>query len=530
MSPPVSGEGAAFKLHRVHIDALRPVAPLHTTGVAHVHAALAQGRLEVSACTGCGRLAFPPAVICPSCRGSRLAWRTMAPEGRLYSATCIHAAPGRFAAMAPYRLGLVDLDAGDGAAGGGLRIACLLLYPDGATPTLGEAVHLVAAIWRDGPMLAAMQANDRREHIEALGARPRPQLSDPSTSSTSTRKPASIAMIHATPGARASFRALVCDRIDGAHCAEFRELTLDDLPPGEVLVEVAHSALNYKDGLAVTGQAPIARSFPMVAGIDLAGRVVSSSSAQFAPGDRVVVNGRGLAETRWGGYTLLQRLPAEAPIPLPKQFSTLQAMQIGTAGFTAMLCVMAIQSRGVRPGDGAVVVTGAAGGVGSMATALLSRLGYAVVAVTGRPEEAAFLKSLGATDVVGRDEIGSARGALAKPRWAAAVDVAGGEPLAKLIAQMRYDGVVACCGMAAGGEMPATVYPFILRGVTLLGVDSVMVPLERRLEAWRRLANEVDLDTLASLSSLEPLSRIFELAPAILAGRTRGRVAIDVAT
>lgn len=325
-----------------------------------------------------------------------------------------------------------------------------------------------------------------------------------------------------------AFRALVCDRVDGRHCAAFQDITLAQLPAGEILVEVEYSSLNYKDGLAVTGKAPICRSFPMVAGIDLAGRVIESASAEFKHGDRVLVNGQGLSETQWGGYSKFQRLSADMLIALPQRFSALQSMQIGTAGYTAMLCVMALQSRGLKPVDGPIVVTGASGGVGTVAISLLARAGYAVVAVTGRHEQTAFLKQLGATDVVGREEIMIETGALTRPRWAGAIDVVGGEPLAKLIGQMRYDGVVAACGMAAGGQLPASVYPFILRGVSLVGVDSVKTPRERRIEAWRRLAQELDLDSLALLSSVEPLSNIHALAEAILAGRTRGRAAIDV--
>lgn len=489
------------RLHKVELDAVCPVKPERVFGSAYFYEALAAQRFETTACNRCGRLAFPPVAVCPVCRCDELDWRVVPAQGTLFSSTLVYATPGSFSSIGPYRLGLIDLDAG-------LRLLCLLLAPSDWRAEIGQRMHLVVAQWHDCPMLAAMPIDDRRTHM-TIARKPHGHPTSPQKSPS-------------------AFRALVCDQVDGGQRAAFQDITLADLPSGDVLVEVEYSSLNYKDGLVVTGKAPICRSFPMVAGIDLAGRVIESASTEFKVGDLVLVNGRGLSETRWGGYSRFQRLSADMPIALPQRFSTLQSMQIGTAGYTAMLCVMALQSRGLKPADGPVIVTGATGGVGTVAVSLLARAGYAVVAVTGRQEQTSFLKQLGATDVVGREEIMDSAGSMTRSRWAGAIDVVGGEPLAKLIAQMRYDGVVAACGMAAGGQLPVSVYPFILRGVSLLGVDSVTTPRDRRVEAWRRLAEELDLDALDLLSSVEPLSNIHDLAEAIIAGQTRGRVAIDV--
>ncbi len=325
-------------------------------------------------------------------------------------------------------------------------------------------------------------------------------------------------------------RALIARQGEGrAYATAFEDIALADLPggeAGEVLVRVCHSALNYKDALAITGKAPIIRRFPMVLGIDLAGEVVESATGDFAPGERVLVNGFGLSETLWGGYSQYQRLPARVVQKLPAGFTPEQAMQIGTAGYTAMLCVMALTGHGLAPGRDAVLVTGASGGVGSIAVALLARAGFEVTAVTGRPGQAGFLARLGAAEVASRDDIATGGRPLARERWAGAVDVAGGQLLAEVIAQVKYDGIVAACGMAGGGDLPASVYPFILRGVTLRGIDSVMVPMARRVAAWARLDAELDRDLLAELSQTRDFAELPELGPALLEGRLKGRIAI----
>ena len=321
--------------------------------------------------------------------------------------------------------------------------------------------------------------------------------------------------------------ALIARQTEGRkYAVGFEDIALGDLPEGEVLVRVSHSALNYKDALAITARAPIIRAFPMVLGIDLAGEVVESAGAGFAPGDLVLINGHGLSETRWGGYSTYQRLPAGMVQKVPGGLSAEQAMQIGTAGYTAMLCVMALQDHGLEPGRDIVLVTGATGGVGSVAVSLLARAGFEVVAVTGRPEQAGFLKELGASEVVSREDVDAGGRPMARERWAGAVDVAGGKLLADVIAQTRYDGIVAACGMAGGGDLPASVYPFILRGVTLRGVDSVMVPMERRLRAWDLLARDLDMDLLAGLSETRGFEELPQLAQDLLEGRLKGRVAI----
>ncbi len=324
-------------------------------------------------------------------------------------------------------------------------------------------------------------------------------------------------------------KALIARQTEGRdYDVQFEEIALSDLPEGEVLVRISHSALNYKDALAMTKKAPIIRKFPMVLGIDLAGEVVESSSPDFAPGDKVVVNGYGLSETRWGGYSQYQRLPADIVMKLPDGFSPEQAMQIGTAGYTAMLCVMALTDHGLDPKGDPVVVTGATGGVGSVAVSLLAGLGYNVIAVTGRPEQEGFLKGLGASEVVSRDDISAGGRPMARERWAGAVDVAGGQPLADLIAQTRYDGIVAACGMAGGGQLETTVYPFILRGVTLRGVDSVMVPMARRVRAWEELEKQLDRDLLADLSDTRDFADLPQLGQDLLAGKLHGRIAVEI--
>jgi putative YhdH/YhfP family quinone oxidoreductase len=310
--------------------------------------------------------------------------------------------------------------------------------------------------------------------------------------------------------------------------ARLVELTDADLPDGDVTVDVRYSSLNYKDGLAVSGKGRIARSLPMTCGIDLAGVVVESGNPHYEPGDEVLVTGWGLSETRPGGYTHRQRVPASVLTALPAGLSLQQSMAIGTAGLTAMLCVMALEDAGVRPdGDGEVLVTGDGGGVGSVAVALLAGLGYEVAASTGRPALHDYLRTLGATTIVDRADLATAGRPLDKERWAGVVDTVGSQTLATALAQTRYGGAVAACGLAGGNDLPATVLPFILRGVSLLGVDSVMCPEDRRFEAWQRLSTQLPLDQLDAISTVEPMSRIAELADRILSGDTRGRVVVD---
>ncbi len=328
-----------------------------------------------------------------------------------------------------------------------------------------------------------------------------------------------------------SFRAVLIEEVEGKPKAGFKQLTLADLPQHDVLVEVAYSTVNYKDGLALTG-GRIARKLPLVAGIDLAGTVVESQSPDWKKGDRVLVNGYGLSETQSGGYTRFQRLKSDWLVQVPDAFSLSQAMAIGTAGYTAMLCVMALEDAGLvkddRPEALPVLVTGAAGGVGSVAIALLASRGFKVVAATGRPETHEYLRSLGASDFIDRAELAAKGPPMAKERWAAVVDSVGGQTLATAISQTQYGGWVAACGMAGGNDVPSSVFPFILRNVSLLGIDSVMAPAHRRRRAWWQLAKGLPLDKLDAMTEVKPLSAIFDLAPQILAGKIRGRVVIDV--
>jgi acrylyl-CoA reductase (NADPH) len=321
-----------------------------------------------------------------------------------------------------------------------------------------------------------------------------------------------------------SFQALVARE----NAVSFETLTDDVLPKSGVTVDVAYSSLNYKDALAVTRRGRIVRRFPMVLGIDLAGTVVDSDTEEFRPGDRVLGTGQGLGESIWGGYTQRARVPAEAIVPVPEGLSLEQSMQIGTAGITAMLCVLALEQNDVVPDDREIVVTGAAGGVGSLAVQLLAKRGYRVAASTGRPELGDYLRGLGATTIVPRDELAAAGAPMQKERWAGGVDTVGGATLASVFAQTAYGGAVACCGMAGGHELHATVWPLILRNVSLLGVSSLRTPKPKRIEGWSRLASDLDAAKLAELSRTEPLSKIFGLAEEILDGHVRGRVAIDV--
>ncbi|MBB2197249.1 MAG: MDR family oxidoreductase [Gluconacetobacter sp.] len=322
--------------------------------------------------------------------------------------------------------------------------------------------------------------------------------------------------------------AIIEKSADGAQTVHVGPVDDARLPDGDVTVRVEWSTLNYKDALAITGRGPIVRQFPMVPGIDFAGVVETSSRADLPPGTRVVLNGWGVGERWWGGLAGRARVKGEWLVKLPDAFTTRQAMAIGTAGYTAMLCVMALERQGLTPAHGPVVVTGAAGGVGSVAVMLLARLGYHVAAVTGRPEEEDYLRGLGAAEILPRSDFSSPGRPLEKARWAGAVDVAGGVVLANICAAMLPEGVVTACGLAAGMDFPATVAPFILRGVTLVGIDSVMCPYPRRLEAWRRLAELIDPEKLEAMVSEIALADVPQTAAALLDGGVRGRVVVHV--
>jgi len=324
------------------------------------------------------------------------------------------------------------------------------------------------------------------------------------------------------------FKAILIEKDDAGYRAAVQDIDDARLPEGDVTVRVARSTLNYKDALAITGKGPVVRRFPMVPGIDLAGTVEASSHAGFKPGDSVLLNGWGVGEGHWGGLAQRARLRGDWLIPLPAAFSAAQAMSIGTAGYTAMLCVLALERHGVTPDKGEVVVTGAAGGVGSVAVAVLAKLGYDVIALTGRTEEAKYLKSLGAREVIDRAVCIPQGRPLAKERWAGAVDVVGSQVLANVCASIKYGGTVAACGLAGGAELPLTVMPFILRGVTLAGVDSVMRPKADRLEAWSRLATDLDLEKLGLIANEIGLSEAIPAAAQIIEGKLRGRVVVDV--
>ncbi|MFG1410134.1 MDR family oxidoreductase [Xanthobacter sp. VTT E-85241] len=327
-----------------------------------------------------------------------------------------------------------------------------------------------------------------------------------------------------------TFTALVIEDEAGKPKASFKQLTFSDLPDHDVLVEIAFSTLNYKDGLAVSGKSRIARKPPLVGGIDLAGTVVESRSPEWRTGDKVVVNGWGLSETEWGGYSRFQRVKSQWLVRLPDAFSLQDAMAIGTAGYTAALCVDSLVAWGaIQPGGKEVLVTGAAGGVGSIAIALLAHVGYNVTASTGRPDTHAYLADLGASAFIDRASLAEKGAPLQKERWAGAVDSVGSTTLVNVIAQTVYGGAVAACGLAGGADLPGTVLPHILRSVALLGVDSVMAPTARRANAWARLARDLDRDKLAAMTRVEPMSRLPELAQEILAGQVRGRIVIDVA-
>ncbi|MDH4984038.1 oxidoreductase [Aminobacter anthyllidis] len=327
-----------------------------------------------------------------------------------------------------------------------------------------------------------------------------------------------------------TFTALMLEDVDGKPRAGFREITKADLPDHDVLVEVAYSSLNYKDGLSVSGKGRIARRLPMIAGIDIAGTVIESRSPAWKVGDKVVANGWGMSETEWGAYTRFQRLKPEWLIRLPDAFSMQQAMAIGTAGYTAALCVDALEAWGsIQPGKGEVLVTGAAGGVGSTAVSLLSSKGYTVVASTGRTETHDYLRSLGATSFLDRAELAAEVKPLQKERWSGAVDSVGSTTLANALAQTVYGGAVAACGLAGGHNLPGTVMPHILRSVALIGVDSVFAPLARRQKAWQTLAEHLDRAKLSTMTEVHKMSELPELANRIVAGQVRGRIVIEIA-
>jgi acrylyl-CoA reductase (NADPH) len=325
------------------------------------------------------------------------------------------------------------------------------------------------------------------------------------------------------------FKAMVLTKEEDESLCAIETMSVDDLPEGDVLVAVDYSSLNYKDGLAVTGKGKVVRRFPMVPGIDLAGTVLESDSAEHRPGDRVLVTGCGIGELHWGGYSRRQRLRSEWLVPLPQGLDTKRAMALGTAGFTAMLSVMTLEEAGVRPkADDAVVVTGASGGVGSLAVALLANSGYEVAAATGRRENEDYLRKLGATRIVDRESLAKPSRPLESERWSGAVDTVGGATLARLLAGTCLHGCVAACGLAASAELHTTVMPFILRGVSLRGVDSAWCPMARRIEAWRRLASEMPAELLDEISRTASLEEIPALSEEILGGKIRGRVVVEL--
>ena len=324
------------------------------------------------------------------------------------------------------------------------------------------------------------------------------------------------------------FKAILIDKDDAGQWVSLTEVSEDQLPEGDVTVRVECSTMNYKDGLAITGKSPVVRKFPMVLGIDFAGTVEASDNPDFKAGDKVVLNGWGVGEAHWGGLAQKARVKGDWLIPLVPEFTAEQAMAIGTAGYTAMLCVMALEKGGVTPDKGEVLVTGAAGGVGSVAVAVLSKLGYDVAAVTGRVSEGEYLTKLGAKRIIDRAELSAPGKPLMKEQWAGAVDVVGGQMLANVCASMKYRGVVAACGLAGGFALPATVMPFILRGVTLAGVDSVMCPKADRIEAWKRLAKDLDPALLESMVQRLSMDEVIPTAEKILAGEVRGRVIVPI--
>ena len=324
------------------------------------------------------------------------------------------------------------------------------------------------------------------------------------------------------------FSAILISKTEAGQQVDITQIDDAQLPEGDVTVQVAYSTINYKDGLAITGKSPVVRKFPMVPGIDIAGTVLESSHAGWKAGDKVVLNGWGVGETHWGGLGQKARLKGDWLVPLPSAFSERQAMAIGTAGYTAALCVEALVANGVTPDQGEVLVTGATGGVGSVAVALLKKAGFSIAAATGKASEGDYLKQLGATTIIDRAELSAAGKPLQKERWAGVVDSVGSFTLANACAQTRYGGVVTACGLAQGMDFPSSVAPFILRGVSLLGIDSVMAPKAKRLTAWARLARDLDASALDVITTEVALAGAIGAAADIMAGKVRGRIVVDV--
>jgi acrylyl-CoA reductase (NADPH) len=325
-----------------------------------------------------------------------------------------------------------------------------------------------------------------------------------------------------------SFRAIQISKTDQSQQVQFVTLTEADLMEGDVTVAVSHSSVNYKDGLAITGKAPIIRKFPLIPGVDFAGTVTKSSHQNWKPGDQVILNGWGVGEQHNGGFSEMARVSGDWLVAVPKGWTCADTMAVGVAGYTAMLCVMALEEQGVKPGDGEILVTGAAGGVGTVSIVLLAKLGYKVAASTGRPEESEFLKKLGASTIIDRNEFNVPVKPLAKMRWAGAIDSVGSTTLANVISQINNDGTVAACGLAQGMDLPTSVAPFILRGVKLIGINSVTTPLPRRQQAWNRIARDLDLKALAALTTHVKLEDVPRVAADIVAGQVRGRVVVDI--
>ena len=325
-----------------------------------------------------------------------------------------------------------------------------------------------------------------------------------------------------------TFKAVVIDKTEAGQTVALTDFDEKDLMDGDVTVRIEYSTLNYKDGLAVTGKAPVVRRFPMIAGVDFAGVVEASSHPAWNAGDRVILNGWGLGETHLGAYAEKARVKGDWLVRLPKSMSPRDAMAIGTAGYTAMLSVLALEHAGLNPARGPVIVTGAAGGVGSVAVALLAKLGYTIAASTGRPEEADYLKGLGATEIVERKELTGPARPLGKERWAAGIDAVGSTTLANVLSMTRYGGAVAACGLAGGMDLPGSVAPFILRGISLLGIDSVMCPLPLRQEAWRRLQSDLDRGKIAAMVSEIGLADVIAAGRRIVEGQVRGRIVVKV--
>ena len=325
-----------------------------------------------------------------------------------------------------------------------------------------------------------------------------------------------------------TFKAWVVEKTEGGQSLSFRDFDDADLMDGDVTVRVTHSGLNYKDGLALTGASPVVRRFPMIPGIDFSGIVETSEHPEYGPGDAVVLTGWGVGETHLGAYAQRARVKGDWLVPLPEGLSPEQAMAVGTAGYTAMLCLVALDAQGMTPADGPALVTGASGGVGSVAVALLARAGWHVIASTGRESEADYLKGLGAAEIIDRAELAKPGRPLGKERWAAAVDAVGSTTLANVLAMTKADGAVAACGLAQGMDLPTSVAPFILRGVSLLGINSVTTPREKRRAAWARIARDLDMEKLAAMTSRVGLEEVGGLGQDILAGKVRGRTVVEI--